>query len=118
MAFSEEQRLPDFTDWRGMYSSHPQSKLLMLQVERATQDIFFHSLSSGSNDLFYLLKDKSQMEPFLEKMLKYWEKKEEFERCSDIIRLGENLKKEWDNREDYSELTPEERLVNWIKSSF
>lgn len=114
----EDESINEFGDWRNIYYVHPQSEILIKHVERATQDIFYDSLKTETSDLFFLIKSEKKLDQFLGKMIKYWEQMEEFEKCSEIMKLGNELRNKWDQkRESISKLTPMERLHNWIKSS-
>lgn len=113
----ENEEQLNFNDWRRIYSDHPQNKLLISHIERATNDIFYLSLKNEESDLFFFIRDKEQLDKFLNKMIKYWESKEEFEKCSEIIKIGEILKIKWDKEKNNIKLSPIERLNNWIKST-
>lgn len=107
----------EFSDWRNLYTSHPQASLLKEHVERAVQDIFFASLKEQTQDLFYLFPSEDQIDGFISRMVKYWESQEEYERCSEILELGESFKMEWKNSNNIKDGS-EVKIKEWLRTHF
>jgi len=108
---------PNYFDWKKMYDSHPQSSLLKVHIERATHDIFFASLVNQSIELFYLFETKEQIDSFLNRMLLYWEREEEYEKCSDVVSFGASLMELWESSKSLADTDPTQRFVDWLNTS-
>jgi hypothetical protein len=78
--------------------THPQYDVLKKHVERSIQDIFLNSLRDRMGDLVYVFDNTEQIDSFIERMLKYWERVENYETCLEIKNLSEPLKNKWKNR--------------------
>jgi len=107
----------EFSDWRNPYTSHPQGTLLKEHVERAVQDIFFAALKEQTQDLFYIFPDEDQIDGFIGRMISYWEIQEDYEKCSEILKLGASFKEKWKRtmkKEDGSAV----KIKEWLKAHF
>ena len=82
----------------GKFPTHPQYNILKKHVERSIQDIFLSSLREKTDDLVYVFDNQEQIDLFVSRMLKYWEKLEKYETCMEIKDLSEPLKSKWENR--------------------
>ena len=80
------------------FPTHPQYNILKKHVERSIQDIFLSSLREKTDDLIYVFETQEQIDSFISRMLKYWEKLESYETCMEIKNLSEPLKDKWENR--------------------
>jgi len=83
---------------------HPQQDLLNSNVERAVQDLLLNSLRKQAPELIYLFTEESQIDPFINRSLKYWESLEKYEICKEILDLKESFKNKWKER-DYNQGT-------------
>lgn len=107
----------EFSKWEDPKSFHPQGNILKSHIERAVQDIFYSALKSQSEDLLYIFYSKDQIDELIKRMVKYWESEEEYEKCSEIMSLGDKFKEKWETPEEKNpEITS--RIKDWLKSSF
>jgi Txe/YoeB family toxin of Txe-Axe toxin-antitoxin module len=96
--------------------SHPQFEVLKKHIDRAVQDLFLNSLRDQHEDFLYIFENKDQIEKFTEKMIRYWEKEENYEICSEIIKLKKKMISKW-KRAMSQESNGGEELKEWINSS-
>jgi hypothetical protein len=82
----------------GGFPTHPQYEILKKHVERSIHDIFLNSLRDRMSDLVYVFDNPDQIDSFINRMLKYWERVENYETCLEIKNLSEPLKVKWENR--------------------
>lgn len=108
---------PNFSDWRNSYSKHPQRNLIRFLIERAVQDIFLDALRNNMGDIVYIFMKGQQIEEFIGRMIKYWEELEDYEKCSEIKNLGEELKKLWVDL-PVSVEDQQKNIKEWLKDSF
>jgi len=80
------------------FPTHPQYDILKKHIERSIQDIFLSSLREKTNDLVYIFDNSDQIDSFVSRMLKYWEKLEKYETCMEIKNLSIQLRTKWENR--------------------
>lgn len=97
---------------------HPQYSILRKHIERSVQDLFLISLRNQNSDIFYVFEKEEQINAFLERMLKYWEKYEKYETCQEIVKLGKKLKRKWKTRESNPETAGEIRIKDIFRSTF
>lgn len=97
--------------------NHPQFEVLKNHIDRAVQDLFLNSLRTQHEDFLYIFDSKDQIEKFVDKMIKYWEKEENYEICSEIIKLKKKMINKW-KRAMSEESKEGEELKEWLRSSF
>lgn len=97
---------------------HPQYSILKKHIERSIQDLFLISLRNQNGDILYVFETTDQIDAFIERMLKYWEKYESYEKCQEIVKLGKSLKKKWTNRETNPETPGEIRIKDIFRATF
>ena len=97
---------------------HPQYSILKRHIERSVQDLFLISLRNQNDDIFYVFETVEQIDAFLGRMLKYWEKYEKYETCQEIVKLGNELKDKWINRESNPETPGEIRIKDIFRATF
>lgn len=96
--------------------NHPQFEVLKKHIDRAVQDLFLNSLRSQSRDFLFIFDQEDQIEKFSQRMIKYWEKEENYETCSEIVNLKKEMVSEW--RKIMSENPNEgEEIKEWLESS-
>jgi len=96
--------------------NHPQFEVLKQHIDRAVQDLFLNSLRSQSRDFLFIFDQEDQIEKFSQRMIKYWEKEENYETCSEIVSLKKEMVSEW--RKIMSEdPNGREEIREWLKSS-
>lgn len=88
----------------GMYELHPQYDLLKKHVERSVQDIFIDGLKNKMNNLVFAFDTENHIDLFSNRMLKYWEELEDYEKCNEIVLLISKLKEIWRNRDSLDTL--------------
>jgi hypothetical protein len=89
---------PDYSG--GMYEMHPQYQLLKKHVERCVQDIFMDGLKNRQEKLVLAFENEDQIDLFSNRLLKYWEDLENYEKCEEIVCLIEELKNTWKKYEN------------------
>lgn len=96
--------------------NHPQFEVLKKHIDRAVQDLFLNSLRSQTRDFLFIFDRVDQIEKFAQRMIKYWEKEENYEVCAEIIKLKKKMTSKWKKvmAEDTSE---GEEIKAWLKSS-
>jgi len=100
----------------GSKLNHPQFEVLKKHIDRAVQDLFLNSLRSQNRDFLFIFDQEDQIEKFSQRMIKYWEKEENYEVCSEIIKLKKKMIRKW--KKVMSEDTSEgEEIKEWLKSS-
>lgn len=107
----------DYQNQSGEYNlneHHPQSDLIKKHIERAVQDLFLDSLRNEKEQLVHVFTDESQIDGFINRVLKYWENLEDYETCKEVVSLSANFKNRWKNR---SEMPPSPGFIR-IKSLF
>jgi hypothetical protein len=73
-------------------------------------------LRSQSRDFLFILDQEEQIEKFAKRMIKYWEKEENYEICAEIVKLKKKMTTKW--KKVMSEDTNEgEEIKEWLKSS-
>ena len=97
--------------------NHPQFEVLKKHIDRAVQDLFLSSLRTQDRDFLFIFDNEDQIEKFGQKMIKYWEKEEDYEICSEIVKLKKRMTTKW--RKIMAEDTKEggEEVKEWLKSS-
>jgi hypothetical protein len=96
--------------------NHPQFEVLKKHIDRAVQDLFLNSLRSQSRDFLFIFDQEEQIEKFAKRMIKYWEKEENYEICAEIVKLKKKMTTKW--KKVMSEDTNEgEEIKGWLKSS-
>ena len=96
--------------------NHPQFEVLKKHIDRAVQDLFLTSLRTQHVDFLYIFESKEQIEKFTERMIKYWEKEENYEVCAEIVKLKKRMITKW-KRAMAQESNEGEELKEWLKSS-
>ncbi len=96
-------------------NSHPQFEILKNHVDRAVQDLFLNSLRIQNKDFLYIFDSKDQIENFAEKMIKYWEKEEKYEVCSEILKLKKKMIIKW-KKSTEKEKNKGEEIQEWLRS--
>jgi hypothetical protein len=115
--FFVDPESPNFSDWRNSYAIHPQRELIKYLIERSVQDIFLNSLRNNREEIVYIFTNEDQIDEFIDRMVKYWEDLEDYEKCIEIKSLKQHLK-------DLLKKVPivaDEQLKNikeWLKYSF
>ena len=97
--------------------NHPQFEVLKKHIDRAVQDLFLSSLRTQDRDFLFIFDNEDQIEKFGQKMIKYWEKEEDYEICSEIVKLKKRMTTKW--RKIMAEDTKEggDEVKEWLKSS-
>jgi hypothetical protein len=96
--------------------NHPQFEVLKKHIDRAVQDLFLNSLRSQTRDFLFIFDRVDQIEKFAQRMIKYWEKEENYEVCAEIIKLKKKMISKW--KKVMAEETNEgEEIKEWLKSS-
>jgi hypothetical protein len=98
------------------HKNYPQFDILKRHIDRAVQDLFLNSLRTQHKDFFYIFDNMDQIESFTKRMLKYWEKEENYEICSEILKLKKKMITKW-KRAMAKDLNEGEELKEWLKSS-
>ena len=80
-----------------MHEMHPQYDILKKHIERSIQDIFLDSLKNKSDKLVLAFENVEQINSFGDRILKYWETLEDYQKCKDIVDLIKKLKDDWRN---------------------
>lgn len=95
---------------------HPQSKILRQHIDRAVQDLFLETLRRQDDDFLFIFSDENQIEKFCQGMIKYWEEKEEYETCAEILKLEKEIISRWKSiiKEDPE---GENEIKQWFNSS-
>ena len=75
--------------------NHPQFEVLKKHIDRAVQDLFLNSLRSQSRDFLFIFDQEDQIEKFAKRMIKYWEKEENYEICAEIVKLKKKMTTKW-----------------------
>ena len=96
--------------------NHPQFEILKRHIDRAVQDLFLNSLRTQHSDFLYIFDSKDQIEKFAEKMIKYWEKEENYEVCAEILKLKKKMITKW-KRVMAKESKDDEEIKEWLRSS-
>lgn len=96
--------------------NHPQFEVLKKHIDRAVQDLFLNSLRTQHDDFLYIFDNKDQIEKFVERMIKYWEKEENYEVCAEIIKLKKRMINKW-KKAMAEESNEGEELKEWLRSS-
>lgn len=105
------------SDWGSSgKEGYPQFDVLKKHIDRAVQDLFLDSLRSQHNDFIYLFDDQNQIEKFINKMIKYWEKEENYEICAEILKLKKKMINKW-KRSMPEESSGGEEIKEWLRSS-
>lgn len=96
--------------------NHPQFDILKNHIDRAVQDLFLNSLRAQHKDFLFIFDNEDQIEKFTHKMIKYWEKEENYEVCSEILKLKKKMKTRWKKvmKEENNE---GEEIKEWLSSS-
>lgn len=95
---------------------HPQFDILKKHIDRAVQDLFLNSLRTQHNDFLYLFEDRDQIEKFVGRMIKYWEKEENYETCAEILKLKKKMISKW-KKVISKEPSEGEEIKQWLRSS-
>ncbi len=96
--------------------NHPQSEVLKRHIDRAVQDLFLSTLRTQNRDFLFIFDTEDQIEKFALKMTRYWEKEENYEICSEIIKLKKKMITKW--KKIMAEDTGEgEEVKEWLRSS-
>jgi len=104
-------------NWESFGSkNHPQFDVLKKHIDRAVQDLFLNSLRAQHKDFLFIFDSKDQIEKFAEKMVKYWEKEENYEVCAEIIKLKKKMITKW-KKAMAEESNEGEEMKEWLKSS-
>lgn len=96
--------------------NHPQFEILKKHIDRAVQDLFLNSLRTQNRDFLYIFDSKNQIEKFIKRMITYWEKEEDYETCSEIIKLKKKMISKWKKTMEEGGKEGEE-MKEWLRSS-
>lgn len=110
----------EYNNLEGGYQieKHPQYSILKRHIERSVQDLFLISLRNQNDYIFYVFENSEQIDEFIGRMLKYWEKQEKYETCQEIVKLGHELKAKWYTREPNPGTPGEIRIKDIFRSTF
>lgn len=115
---SENSSNSDFYNgWGSSFETHPQFNVLKTHIDRAVQDLFFESLTEQNEEFLHIFSDEKKIEEFVGRMLKYWEKEENYELCSQIMILKSQLISKW-NSLPKKKPTKYKQFRSWLKSTF
>ena len=106
-----------YNDWRSSYEDHPQFSVLKSHIDRAVQDLFLVALRTQGEEFIYIFDSEKKIDDFGSRMIKYWEKEENYEVCAEILVLGKELKAKWRNIPK-NKKGQETVIREWLKSSF
>lgn len=95
---------------------HPQFEILKKHIDRAVQDLFLNSIRAQHKDFLYIFENRDQIEKFCARMIKYWEKEENYEICAEIIKLKKKMITKW-KKAMAEEFNDEEEMKQWLRSS-
>jgi hypothetical protein len=98
------------------HKDYPQFDILKKHIDRAVQDLFLSSLRRQDRDFMFIFDSKDQIEKFTRKMISYWEKEENYEICSEIVKLKKKMSTKW-KKIMASEVNEGEEVKEWLKSS-
>ncbi len=82
----------------GYEEPHPQYNILRKHITRSIQDMFLSALRKQPKELSYIFNSDKEIDDMCSRMLKYWEREEEYEICSEIVGLSKSFKKSWKRR--------------------
>jgi hypothetical protein len=99
------------------FDGHPQFSILKSHIERAVQDLFLNALRTQSPDFLQIFESECKIDDFCRRMINYWEQEENYEVCSEILKLKTKLKEDWKQIPAY-ERGKELVIREWLKSSF
>ena len=106
-----------YNDWRSSYEDHPQFSVLKSHIDRAVQDLFLVALRTQGEEFIYIFDSEKKIDDFGSRMIKYWEKEENYEVCAEILVLCKELKTKW--RKITKNKKGQETVIReWLKSSF
>jgi len=100
-----------------MYNLHPQYEILKKHVERSVQDIFIDGLKNKMDNLIFAFENEDHIDLFSDRMLKYWEQLEDYEKCKEIVSLISKLKESWRNRESLDNLDQKFIIADLFKNN-
>mgnify|MGYP003648486361 FL=1 len=106
-----------YNDWRSSYEDHPQFSVLKSHIDRAVQDLFLVALRTQGEEFIYIFDSEEKIGDFASRMIKYWEKEENYEVCAEILVLAKELKTKWRNIPK-NKKGQETVIREWLKSSF
>jgi hypothetical protein len=87
---NDELNNPIFT------GKHPQyDSIIKVHIERAIHDIFLISLREQKMEFFYVFSTEEQIDSYISRLLKYWERRENYEICQEVVKLGKKFKRRW-----------------------
>lgn len=95
---------------------HPQFEIIKGHVDRAVQDLFLNSLRSQNQDFLYIFENKEQIEKFCQRMIRYWEKEENYEICSEIMKLKKKTISKW-KKIILDQPSEDKEIKEWFSSS-
>lgn len=96
--------------------NHPQFEILKKHIDRAVQDLFLSSLRTQNRDFLFIFDNEDQISKFSQRMIKYWEEEENYEICSEIVRLKKKMTNKW--RKIMAEENENgEEIKEWLESS-
>jgi hypothetical protein len=113
---SKSENFP-FNDWRSSFEEHPQFSVLKNHIDRAVQDLFLVAMRTQGEEFIYIFDSAEKIDDFANRMIKYWEVKEDYETCGEILSLAEELKLKWKNIPKNKKVQ-ETVIREWLKSSF
>lgn len=106
-----------YNDWRSSFEDHPQFSVLKSHIDRAVQDLFLVALTTQDEEFIYIFDSEKKIEEFALRMIKYWEKEENYEICAEIQLLSKDLKSKW-RKIPKNKKGQETVIREWLKSSF
>jgi len=104
------------SNWESGNRDYPQFEVLKKHIDRAVQDLFLNSLRTQHEDFLYIFDNKDQIEKFVQKMIKYWEKEEDYEVCAEILKLKKKMISRWKKAMARESIEGEE-IKEWLRSS-
>lgn len=113
---SKSENFP-FNDWRSSFEEHPQFSVLKNHIDRAVQDLFLVAMRTQGEEFIYIFDSEEKIDDFANRMVKYWEIKEGYEVCGEILLLAKELKLKWRNIPKNKKVQ-ETVIKEWLKSSF
>ena len=87
---------------------------IFILIPEITQVVVY--ISHQNRDFLFIFDRVDQIEKFAQRMIKYWEKEENYEVCAEIIKLKKKMISKW--KKIMAEDTNEgEEIKEWLKSS-
>jgi hypothetical protein len=98
---------------------HPQyDSIIKVHIERAIHDIFLISLREQKMEFFYVFSTVEEIDSYINRLLKYWEIREKYEICQEVVKLGKKFKRRWKNLDPNKPTKGEVRISDIFGTTF